>query len=55
MKTQDIMIIFQVSITNTHLNTIEVSSPVIECNFSPSSEALLFGDEHKGSTKEVVS
>ena len=55
MKTQVIMRIFQVSITNAHLNGIEVSLPVIEYNFSPSREALLFGDEHKGSTKEAVS
>ena len=55
MKAQDIMRIFQVSITNTHLNAIEVSLPAIEYNFSPSREALLFSDEHKGSTKETIS
>ena len=49
MKTQDIMIIFQVRIINTHLNAIEVSSPVIEYNFSPSRETLLFGDEQRNS------
>ena len=47
MKTQDIMIIFQVSIINTHLNAIKVSSPVLEYNFSPSRETLLFGDEQR--------
>ena len=55
MKTQDIMRIFQVSITITHLNAIEVSLPVIKYNVSPSREALLFSDEHKRSIKEAVS
>ena len=34
MKTQDNMRIFQVSITNAHLNAKEVSLPVIEYNVS---------------------
>ena len=55
MKTQDIMRIFQVRITNTHLNAIEVILSAIEYNFSPSREALLFSDEHKVSTKEAAS
>ena len=46
---------FQVSITTTHLYAIEVSLPVIRYNFSPLRLTLLFGDEHKRSTKESVS
>ena len=45
---------FQVSITTTHLYAIEVSLLVIKYNFSPLRRTLLFGDEHKGSTKESV-
>ena len=46
---------FQVSITTTHLYAIEVSLSVIRYNFSPLRLTLLFGDEHKRSTKESVS